>query len=195
VEILFADPCRADAEDLGRQVQCFFANPFSKILMGAAAGYLLVLNPQRQILAANSDLLKALDVQEGDTLIGLRPGEAMHCIHSEEGPNGCGTSRSCANCGAVLAMLAALADLKTTDGECRILMRRDGKLEAAEFQVRVTPLEHGSETFLAMVFLDISDRKRKEAFERLFFHDLGNTIQCLGGWGEQLEAGVRDPDR
>ena len=178
-------------EPSSRQVQCFFTNPFSNLLLEAAGGYLLVLNPQRQILAANSDLLEAIGMQEGDTLVGLRPGEALHCVHAEEGPHGCGTSRACAYCGAVLAILAAQTELKVTDGECRVLMRRDGKLAAAEFQVRVTPLDHGGDIFLAMVLLDISDQKRKDVFERLFFHDLANTVQCLEGWGEQLQAGPR----
>jgi signal transduction histidine kinase len=193
VDTRFADPSRADPGTLQGQVQCFFTNPFSNLLLEAAGGYLLVLNPQRQILAANSELLEAMGMQEGDALVGLRPGEALHCVHAEEGPHGCGTSSACAYCGAVLSILAAQAELQVTDGECRVLMRRDGKLAAAEFQIRVTPLEHKGDTFLAMVLLDISDQKRKEAFERLFFHDLANTVQCLEGWGEQLQAGPPAP--
>jgi signal transduction histidine kinase len=169
-------------------VVCFFSNPFANLLLEAAGGCLLVLNPQRQILAANSELLEAIGLHEGDALIGLRPGEALHCVHADEGPHGCGTSATCACCGAVLAILAAQTERKATDGECRVLMRRDGRLAAAEFQIRVTPLAHGEDTFLAMVLLDVSDQKRKEAFERLFFHDLANTVQCLEGWGEQLQT-------
>lgn len=195
VETEFADPFRQSGPALERQVDCFFANPLARLLMETVGGYLLVLNGQRQILAANSDLLKALDQEEGQALVGLRPGEAFHCIHAEESASGCGTARHCAHCGAVLSLLAAQANMEVTDGECRILMRRDGKLVAAEFQVRVTPLERDGETFLAMVLLDVSDQKRKEVFERLFFHDLVNTIQCLEGWSGRLEAGLRDPAR
>lgn len=195
VETEFADPFRQSGPALERQVDCFFANPLARLLMETVGGYLLVLNGQRQILAANSELLKALGQEEGDPLIGLRPGEALHCIHAEQSPGGCGTSKHCAYCGAVLSLLAAQASMEVTDGECRILMRRDGKLVAAEFQVRVTPLERDGETFLAMVLLDVSDQKRKEVFERLFFHDLVNTIQCLEGWSGRLEAGLRDPAR
>jgi signal transduction histidine kinase len=195
VETSFADPARADQGILQQQLKCFFANPFSKLLLEAVGGYLLVLNSQRQILAANPDLLGAMGMQEGDALIGLRPGEALHCVHAAEGLHGCGTSSSCVYCGAVLTILAAQAQRKVTDGECRILMRRDGRLMAAEFQVRVTPLEREGNTFLAMVLLDISDQKRKDAFERLFFHDLVNTIQCLEGWGEQLQMDTQGSSR
>jgi len=195
VETEFADPSRQSAAVLERQVECFFANPLAHLLMETVGGYLLVLNSQRQILAGNSELLKALGREEGDSVIGLRPGEAFHCIHAAEGPNGCGTSQHCAYCGAVLSLLAAQASMEATDGECRILMRRDGRLVAAEFQIRVTPLDRDGETFLAMVLLDVSDQKRKEVFERLFFHDLVNTIQCLEGWSGRLEAGLRDPVR
>ncbi len=199
METCFASPFRADPGTLRQQAQGFFTNPISRLLLEAAGGYLLVLNAQRQILAANSDLLKALDMQEGDALVGLRPGEALHCLHAAEGPSGCGTSNSCAYCGAVLAILAAQAEQKTVDGECRILMRRDGKLAAAEFQVRVTPVDPrggpGADPSLVMVLLDVSDQKRKDAFERLFFHDLSNTVQCLEGWGELLQVSPRDSNR
>lgn len=189
----FADPSRQSPAGLERQVECFFDSPLAHLLMETLGGYLLLLNDQRQILAANPELLKALGQEEGDSLIGLRPGEALHCIHAEEGPHGCGTSEHCAYCGAVLSLLAAQAGMETTDGECRILMRREGKLVAAEFKIRVTPLEQGGETFLAMVLMDVSGQKRKEVFERLFFHDLVNTIQCLEGWSLRLKSGLRDP--
>lgn len=189
----FADPARADAATVRRQVQDFFTNPFSDVLLKAAGGFLLVLNTHRQILAANTELLEALDAREGDGLVGMHPGEALHCLHADQGPAGCGTSTHCAYCGAVLAILAAQAGGEPAEGECRILMRRDGALEAAEFLVRVTPLKEDGAPFLAMVLLDISDRKRKEVFERLFFHDLVNTIQCLEGWGERLGGGTKDP--
>jgi signal transduction histidine kinase len=185
----FADPSRADAGTLARQVRCFFANPVSSVFMESVEGYLLVLNEHRQILTANPELLSALGVAEGDALIGLRPGEAMDCAHAAEGPQGCGTSSSCAECGAVLAILAAQTRLQPAEGECRILMRRNGRVAAAEFQVRVTPLGPSDRSFLAMVLVDISDRKRKEVLERLFFHDLGNTVQCLEGWSERLQPG------
>jgi signal transduction histidine kinase len=191
VDTWLADPCRADRETLQQQARSFFTNPFAHLFLQAAGGYLLVLNPQRQILAANANLLEAMGVREGDLLPGLRPGEALNCIHAAEGRHGCGASESCAYCGAVLTILAAQAEMKIAQGECRILMRREGKLEAAEFQVRVTPLTYAGDIFLVMVLLDISAQKRKEVFEHLFFHDLANTVQCLEGWGELLQGGLQ----
>jgi signal transduction histidine kinase len=45
-----------------------------------------------------------------------------------------------------------------------------------------------------MVFQDISATKRRDAMERLFFHDIGNILQGLQGWSESLSEGWVPPE-
>lgn len=169
-------------------------SPVLRAVLDAVEGYALVLSPERQILAANPELLEALGLEEGSSLQGLRPGEALACRHAAEDPAGCGGSRSCPACGALLAMLAAQASGEPVEGECLLEIRRDGVSLATEYRVRVSPVEVGGHPLLVVVLLDISDRKRRDHLESAFIHDLLNTVQGLLGLGEALErkGGARE---
>ena len=52
----------------------------------------VILNDNRQIVAANETLLTMLDTAVCNVLA-KRPGEAIRCIRAKEGPDGCGTAR------------------------------------------------------------------------------------------------------
>jgi hypothetical protein len=67
----------------------------------------LILNEQRQIIAANKPLLYAFGVADPLSLVGFYPGEATNCIHSNEGSDGCRKSGICSVCGAVMTILAS----------------------------------------------------------------------------------------
>ena len=65
--------------------------------MESVDGFLMILNPQRQVLAVNADLLALLGIDDIECLLGDRPGEIIGCIHAPTGPNGCGTAKACAS--------------------------------------------------------------------------------------------------
>jgi len=185
-ETHFASPERASQEKLEELTRFAMVNPIIRTVLEAAQGYLMILNRERQVLAANQELLQALRHTDPACIAGLRPGEVLGCIHFSEGPNGCGTSTHCRTCGAVLAILGSQkTDLPAVD-ECRLSMERDGRLAAVDFRVRATPLRVGGHDLRAVVFLDVSSLKRKEVFERTFFHDFLNDIAGIEVWGEIL---------
>ena len=154
----------------------------------------MILNPQRQILAVNRQLLHDLGLGSTGCVVGRRPGEIIECIHATEGPGGCGTSPFCSTCGAVLSILTSQQEGQPVQGECLATVRRGEYTEAAEFRVRATPVRIGNHDFTVLVFNDISGEKRREALERTFFHDILNTITGLMGWSDLLrKTGTLDP--
>jgi hypothetical protein len=160
----------------------------------AVDGYLMILNPQRQVLAVNRQLLHDLGLGSTGCVVGRRPGEIIECIHATEGPGGCGTSPFCSTCGAVLSILTSQQEGQPVQGECLATVRRGEYTEAAEFRVRATPVRIGNHDFTVLVFNDISGEKRREALERTFFHDILNTITGLMGWSDLLrKTGTLDP--
>jgi hypothetical protein len=64
---------------------------FIPAIIEAMPDYVLVLDQERRVLAVNNRLLNAFDITDPQVLIGLRPGEALHCIHAGESPGSCGT--------------------------------------------------------------------------------------------------------
>ena len=89
----FAPAERASDERLQRDIEIVCQSPIIDALMGAVTGLLAVLNEQRQILAINDTLLETLGVADAGEVLGLRPGEAIDCVHARDLPGGCGTTR------------------------------------------------------------------------------------------------------
>lgn len=189
----FAPAGRAEEAELDLEIAACLDNPVARVVLEAVESYALILNEQRQILAANAALLDTLAIEDPQCFQGLRPGEILGCVHVPEGPDGCGTSKVCGRCGAVLAILAAQEKGRPAEGECLLSFRRGGKWEAREFQVRATPLEVAGHSFLVLVMRDISAQKRREVLEQVFLHDLMNTLQGLRGWTELLQMSAGSP--
>ncbi|MBD3320638.1 MAG: hypothetical protein GF350_06045 [Chitinivibrionales bacterium] len=182
----FAPASRLSPETLKKNTRSLIADPIIDIVLKSVGGFVLILDTHRQIITANQAVLDALQLKENDPLIGLRPGEAFKCEHATEMPYGCGTSLSCQDCGAVLAILAAQKELKPSKNQCSLAMVRNEKLECREFKVHVNPLELHGNTVYVFVLEDISSEFRKAVLERSFLHDMRNTIAGLAGWGDML---------
>lgn len=139
----------------------------------------LVLNEYRQIVYYNKALAPDFNAEDANyEILGKRPGELFCCIHACQEPGGCGTSEDCQYCGAVISILAAMQEGSSTQ-ECRLTRIVDGEELAQDFRITsVVTKVHGHDYVLFMI-ADISSEKRKELLERVFFHDVLNTIGAL----------------
>ena len=182
----FAPPEREDAAKLTKLSRCVLDNAMIQLMLRASQGHILVLNQYRQILAADEKLLRTLCEKEP---LGLRPGELLNCCHAKQGPCGCGTSKSCRNCGMVLTILASQVSGRMEEGECKLRMVDEGGNSSAEFKIRCTPMTLSDEPLTITVLQDISSVKRREVLERFFIHDLRNILQGLSGYCELLRCG------
>jgi signal transduction histidine kinase len=142
----------------------------------------------------NERVFKMLELTSIRENCGLRPGELFRCVHVEDGPNGCGTSVFCKECGFVNAILESNSTGAKVQKECRLRRKDDGK--AIDLLVAVSPIEILGENFSIATLSDISAVKRKELFERLFFHDMLNLAGGIQGLAEllkdQLENGQKE---
>jgi len=173
---------------LESQAKLVSEEPLLRAIEEAIDGYLLVLNSQRQVLAANQQFLRDLGAKCADRVLGSRPGEIVECIHAAHGPDGCGTSKACSACGAVLAVLSSQREGRPVVGECFLTVRSGEYTESLEYRVRATPTKVGEHVFTVLVFSDISSEKRRDALERVFFHDILNTVGGLVGWSSMLQS-------
>ncbi len=191
IKTYFASPERASVEDIKKQVDFAINNPIIQVVLESVEGFVIILNEHRQILAGNREILDLLGTEELNKITGMRPGELLNCIHALEGPAGCGTSRYCNTCGAVISILSCQAMSQSVKGECNMAMYKNNRLENIEFQVHVTPVNINEDKFLIFVLQDISSIKRREVLERVFFHDINNILTGLIGWTQML--GNTDP--
>jgi K+-sensing histidine kinase KdpD len=152
----------------------------------------VILNQQREIVFSNSTLLKLMGIEDMEELLGQRPGEALNCIHSDKMEAGCGTAENCQVCGAANAILKCQESGEKVTDECRIRTFHDGVEDCLDLEVTAAPLIWGKSRFSIFTARDISSKKRKEALERIFFHDVMNTAGTLQGVVDLLKQ-IDDP--
>lgn len=138
------------------------------------------VNNEREIVYAN-DLFCGLSSRAGTALIGSRIGEALGCIRATDPPNGCGTTPACEWCGAAQALRDARRDRVPVSKECRIVGSDEISTGTMNFRVTCTPLLIGDVPVVMIVFKDSSDSRRRQALERIFFHDALNAAGGLRG--------------
>ena len=171
----FASAERASPEELKRDIDTVSRQPSLPALYDAVPDLMMILNGHRQIVYGNKAMEEALYLAHRSDVYGQRPGEALHCQHSNRAAGQCGTTRFCAKCGAVKAILAGLRGRKGVE-ECRLVNAAGDTLD---LRVAATPLEVEGRTYVIFCIGDISREKRRQVFERMFLHDVSNTVAAL----------------
>jgi PAS domain-containing protein len=156
---LFAPAERATPEEIEAQHEKVSSQLLLRALMDCFPEPAMILNRQRQIVLANDKLAHLLG-RPRDSLIGLRPGEAVGCIHATERAGGCGTTSSCRYCGAVKAILNSQRSAQPEVEECRIQCVFEGRAAALDLRVWATPLVVDDESFTVFAIRDTTDEKK-----------------------------------
>ncbi len=177
---------RATDDEVQEAVAAVAKNPIVTALLNSTNVWIIVVNEERQIVAANAAILRDLSSPNQDALKSLRLGEAVACVCSEDGCMGCGTGENCTECGVTLAVVESQQQNKPVEHDCLISVNRDGTETPMEFKVRATPINLSGKRFTVLAMQDISDSKRRRVLERIFIHDLNNTLSGLIGWSEFL---------
>lgn len=146
----------------------------------------VLLNEHRQIVAFNSHALSAFRTEDYFAIVGKRVGEAINCIHSNAYEGGCGTSQFCRECGAARAIKSTIDNQSNNAQECRITADLDGCEVSFDFRVHTQPIYLEDKNYTLFTVQDISHEKRRDALEKIFFHDVLNTAGALKGLTEIL---------
>ncbi len=189
----FAPAERANIDQLAHQVAAVSCNPVIDAVMGAFAGLLAVLNEQRQILAINNTMLEMLNIHDPTLALGLRPGEALRCVHADEQPGGCGTGPYCVTCGAAIAIVASLTNDRAEERNCVATVEQNGQPVDLYLRVRCCPITFEGQRFLLLLMNDISTEQQRAALERVFIHDINNMLTALVANSQLLDRRVSDP--
>ena len=179
----FAPAERDSQEKVQRQSGNLLALSMLRQLLDAVPEILLILNDKRQIVFANQRLLDALHCKDAKSLIGIRFGEALKCMHGSETEGGCGTTEACQYCGAMLATLSSQKGIAEVR-ECRISPEQDE--EARNLKVSTTPFELEGRQYTILCATDISGDKRREVLEHVLFEGILSGAKNIGQTAEEL---------
>ncbi|MBU0728685.1 MAG: HAMP domain-containing histidine kinase [Proteobacteria bacterium] len=186
METYFAKPERLDGAELLMQIKSVVNNPITEAVLKSVTGCMIILNEYRQILASNISFLELIGITSIEEIIGLRPGEAINCVHAYDALGGCGTTRYCSTCGAAVAIVTSLGTDHYAERKCAATVKKNGKDEDLFLHVRSTPVNITDKRFLVVLLQDITTHERRAALERMFFHDLNNIMNGLIGASEIL---------
>ncbi|MEH0018118.1 MAG: PAS domain-containing sensor histidine kinase [Desulfobacter sp.] len=192
METEFAAPERATEKELASDISDIRDLVLVRELTQLIPDAFLILNIHRQIIYANPTIARLMDISSPERIYGMRPGEALNCIHSKAiSEGGCGTSRHCRYCGAVNAVLDsqdAPGTMKVS--ECRLVTGT--RNQSFDFSVRAKTLHLLDRHFTLVIVQDISAEKRRTILERLFFHDILNTAGGLRGIFDLMQQATRE---
>jgi len=172
---------RATKENLFKDFQIFENLPNVKEIINALPYGAAILNPERQIIYANNKLIEMLNQKTLEELLGFRPGEAISCIHSDENPEGCGTTESCNFCGVVRTIRQCQILKLPVKDECRITSTINNEESSYDLFIMASPFYVNNIQYIILTLNDISSEKRKLMLEKIFFHDVINTAGTLRG--------------
>ena len=178
----FAPAERSSRERLVEEANLILRFDLLKKILDMVPDFCLILNQHRQIISANRAFTTTLRVSDIEHILGLRPGEAVGCMHSDLEAGGCGTSTFCRVCGAVKAIVNCQQG-KPDSQECRIVTRTG---DALDLRVWASPFLLEEHLYTFFVIQDISHEKRRRMLERIFFHDILNTAGGLYGYADLL---------
>lgn len=186
MDTFFATAEKADAKELATEIGIIEESPVVTGLLHSVGGLLAILDEHRQILAINDSFLKMLGITDPGKTLGLRPGEALQCVHAAEKPHGCGTTKYCSTCGAAIAIVTSLKDNQPSERICALTAERGEERVDIALSVRSHPITVEGKKFLLLYLQDITQQENRAALERTFFHDLSNMLASLLGASELL---------
>ncbi|MBU1194900.1 MAG: HAMP domain-containing histidine kinase [Proteobacteria bacterium] len=187
MDTYFAPAHRTERRKFQNQIANISHNPIMDSLLKAAAGLLVVLNEDRQIVAINPAFLKAMGAENIDAVLGFRLGETLHCVHASEKPHGCGTTEYCQTCGAAIAMMTAINDNQITEQTCALMSDKNGQIEDTCFLIKAIPLVQNTHRWILIYAQDITRQQFWTNLERVFFHDINNILTSVYGNIQLLE--------
>ena len=185
-ETYFAPAQRAEQDVLNYEIDFVSHHPIIDCLMQTISGLFAVLDEHRQIVAVNKTILEVIGITDASKVFGLRPGEALNCIHAQDEPHGCGTTKFCSSCGAAIAIVASLKNDTPEERICAATIQKENKEINLCFKVRSAPVILENQRFLLLFMQDITHQQNWSALERTFFHDVNNILTGVLGTREVM---------
>lgn len=152
---------------------------FINTLLDSLPMICMILNEYRQVLYMNKAFNHLIGEKDSSWVLGLRPGQAFHCINSTNEPLGCGTKEQCRVCGALQTVLQCQREKKFVTNEARLRVQLPLGEESFNIRVTAKPFPYTQREFLLVTIENITHEKNRQMLERTFFHDLINTAGSI----------------
>lgn len=186
MDTYFASPEKAGETELTAEISMVEESPVVSGLLRSVGGLLAILNAHRQVVALNDSFAQLLGIDDPYEAFGLRPGEALNCVHAGDEPAGCGTTAYCSSCGAAVAIVSSLDQGIPVEKRCALAANRKGRAVDIALSVRSQPITIQGTRFVLLFVQDITRQEQRASLERTFYHDVNNMLSMLVQAGELI---------
>lgn len=173
---------RMDDAAVQRESEQFVSDSPYTTALDMVSTMVLILNRQRQIVFANKELVRQLGFGSFREVLGLRPGEIIHCQHAFETPLGCGTAEACRHCTALHTVMRAMETGQEVREVANLVVQQGKRHMAMDMEINVAVYQVHDQDYYVVTMNDRGDQLRKTEMERIFFHDVLNTVGALRGY-------------
>lgn len=167
-----------DTAYYGRLRARFMDGPGLARILDHSQALIIAVDTDRRMFYGTKSILELVGATDMDDLVGRAPGDFFRCVNSVEA--GCGRGRNCCECGALLGIKAGLTGLET-EHDCYLTFQVGRRLEARDFRVRGLPFTFEGQPYAVLSFEDVGHEKRRRALERVFLHDILNSVGAIKG--------------
>ncbi|MFV0378258.1 MAG: sensor histidine kinase [Mangrovibacterium sp.] len=159
---------------------------FIKGLLSVTSSVVCILNDRREVIFANELLINKYGLDLERDMLGLPFGEVMNCVNLKSPGSVCGLTDKCKYCGANSSFNDFLSRREKVVNEYRLVREVDGIVQQVDLEISVQPY-HQERDYMIVSMVDITDLRRREILERIFFHDIINMAGSLSGVLELLK--------
>ncbi|MEG1635548.1 MAG: HAMP domain-containing sensor histidine kinase [Rikenellaceae bacterium] len=150
-------------------------------ILEATSSSFIVVNKNLDVIFSNTDFRD--DNIHGAPAKNIRPGDIFLCINAVNAKNGCGSSPNCPNCKFRRSITDVFEQQKIITQEVILTLSNNVMLALNE---TAFPVKFGEENYVAVFVVNISDAKRRELMDRVFYHDLINLSGAMDGYVKLL---------
>ncbi len=124
--------------------------------LDAVPSIVMVMDDDARVFFRNKAAAELLAGEDG-RLYGTRAGELMHCIHSDDVSEGCGSGPSCADCVIRGSVSEALAGTSVKRRRLDITVKHAGIARGVSVLISASPFSYGDRLYAIVVLEDISE--------------------------------------
>jgi hypothetical protein len=128
---------------------------FFPVVINAFPAPIFIVDEDVRISAINEGAAGLLD--NPATAIEMRGGEALHCVHATDVPEGCGRSPACKSCVIRNSVTKSFGDHKVSRCPAKMRLKRSDGVEDAHMLVTASPLEYKGRRYSLLVLEDINE--------------------------------------
>ena len=153
-----------------------------------------ILNSKLQLVLANKSLLALLNLSHSMEIIGKTAGDVLGCTNAKVEGHVCGGSQCCAYCELKKCILASIQGILESK-ECSLRVEKVNSFGSLNVQTSASPLCIDGKHFIILCLTDIYHKKNLQLYERLFYHDILNTISGIHSLSQYLQSSIDEKFR